>query len=131
MENIQNKNGFRFREINVYIQAQDSENPLFQCWLTFVQEEGCDDLQSVSGKYYYDYGDDSGNPSGLIVDIDSGYILGFFSNVLLCRLQKPGDIIQGDCNSYAAAVAEVVMGGILGDSSMIYDGDCTVMRVLK
>lgn len=130
MEKIQIKNGFRFREINVYIQAQDSENPLFQCWLTLVHDIEHDTLHSVSGKFYYDYGDDNGNPSGFIADIDSDYVLGFFWHMLFYKLQKPGDIIQGDCNSYAAAVAEFVIGGILGDS-MIYDGDCTVMRILK
>lgn len=130
MEKIQNKNGFRFREINVYIQAQDCENPLFQCNLTFVQEEGHDDLRSVSGEYYYDYGDDYGNPTGFIADTDSDEILGFFSNLFVRQLQRPGDMLHGDCNSYAAAVADFVIGVILGDG-LCYDGDCSVLRILK
>lgn len=130
MEKTFFENGTELREINVYIQAQDSQNPLFQCWLTFVQDVKCDTLRSVSGKYYYGYGDDYGNPSGFISDIDSDYVLGFFWYIFFSRLQKPGYIISGDNNSYAATIAEFVIGGILGDS-MIYDGDCTVMRILK
>lgn len=130
MEKIQIKNGKKVREINVYIQARDSENPLFQCWLTIEQDVDCDTLRSVSSKYYYSYGDEYGNPTGFIADIDSDYVLSFFWRVLFLNLQKPGDIIQGNCKSYAAAIADFVMGGILGDT-LIYDGDCTVMRVLK
>lgn len=130
MEKIQIKNGKKVREINVYIQAQDSANPLFQCWLTLEQDVDCDTLLSINGKYYYAYGDDNGNPSGYITDIDSDYVLSFFWYMTFFKLQKPGDIIEGDCKSYAAAIADFVIGGILGDT-MIYDGDCTVMRVLK
>lgn len=130
MEKIQIKNGKKVREINVYIQAQDSQNPLFQCWLTIVQDVDCDTLLSINGKYYYAYGDEYCNPSGYITDIESDYVLGFFWYMLNFMLQKPGDIIEGDYKSYAAAVAAFVIGGILGDS-MIYDGNCTVMRVLK
>lgn len=130
MEKIQNKNGFEFREINVYMQAEDCDNPLFQCWLTFVQEKGHVNLRSVSGKYYYDYGDENGNPTGFIHDMDSDYILEFFSNLFDRQLQRTGDILQGDCNSYAAAVVDFVIGAILGDGLM-YDGNHTVMRVLK
>ena len=130
MEKIQFMNGKKVREINVYIQAQDSANPLFQCWLTFVQDVDCDTLLSVSGKYYYDYGDENGNPSGYIHVMRSGYVLSFFWYMTFFKLQKPGDIIQGNCNSYAAAVADFVIGGILGDT-MIYDGDCTVMRIQR
>lgn len=130
MEKTFFENGTEFREINVYIQAQDSQNPLFQCWLTIVQNVKCDTLHSISGKYYYGYGDDYGNPSGFIADIDSDYVLGFFNTMLFYRLQKPGDIIQGGCNSYAAAIVDFIIGATLSDS-MIYDGDCTVMRVLK
>lgn len=130
MEKIQIKNGLRIREINVYIQTQDSENPLFQCWLTVEQDVDCDTLLSISGKYYYGYGDEYGNPSGYITGIESDYVLGFFNTMLFYRLQKPGDIIQGGCNSYAAAIVDFIIGATLSDS-MIYDGDCTVMRVLK
>lgn len=132
MEKIQVKNGLRIREINVYVQAKDSENPLFQCWLKFEQDADTyhGDLVSVSGEFYCGDGDSNGNPDGFFTGVCSGHVLSFFRRVFNFKLQKPGDIIQGDRNSYAAAVAEFVIGGLLGDT-LAYDGDCTVMRVLK
>ena len=57
----------------------------------------------------------------------SGHVLGFFNNEISSKLQKPGDIIEGDCNSYAAADTTFVIGGIIGDT-MTYGGDCMVVR---
>ena len=121
MEKIQVLNGFRFREINVYVQAKDRENPMFQCWLTFVQEEDRSALKSA--KIKYSYGEDE-------YCIHTNYNLEFFANLLDVQLREPGDMLHGDCNSYAAAVVEYIVGVMLGDG-MYYDGDCMVMRIQK
>lgn len=121
MEKIQIKNGKKVREINVYIKAVDNENPLFQCWLTLEQDIEHDTLRSAYIMYKYGKNE---------YRIETNYNLEFFDKLLDKRLQRPGDIIQGDYNSYAAAVTEYVTDVILEDC-MIRNGIYTVMRVLK
>lgn len=121
MEKIQFMNGKKVREINVYIQAQDSENPLFQCWLTLEQD--VDRNTSMSAKIKYSYGENE-------YCINTDYNLEFFDNLLDKQLQRPGDMLHGDCNSYAAAVAEYITGVILEDC-MICNGTYTVIRIQK
>lgn len=121
MEKIQIKNGLRIREINVYIQAQDSKNPLFQCWLILEQDVDRDTL--MSAKIKYRYGENE-------YCINTDYNLEFFDNLLDKQLRKPGDMLHGDCNSYAAAVTEYITGVILEDG-MICNGTYTVIRSSK